>query len=112
MIDISVQKINVLPTPVEGVDFVVRYRYAAGRKIAMPYFRVKLCECLQERNGHEFAFVSIAKWGWIRAWKKALITLTVKKNREKVVRSRAVPRIPRPTHAAIPDCPKRVWRGP
>lgn len=73
-------------THVEGVDFVTRSRYASGRKIEMPYFRVKLCPDLRKENNSEYAFISIAKWGWSKAWKKALTTLTVKKNREKVVR--------------------------
>lgn len=75
--------VNTSPTNVDGVDFVLRYRFA-GRRI--PYFRVKLDPETAKKNDCEYSYVSIAKHGWRKAWKKALISLTVKDNRASVIR--------------------------
>ena len=78
--------VNLIPTHVEGVDFIVRFRYASGRKLPIPYFRVSLNKEMQQINGCKYAYVSIAKFGWALAWKKSLVSLTANKGRRKVVR--------------------------
>lgn len=72
-------------TLVDGVDFVFKFRYS-GRMMPVPYFRVKLSSDIAKLNNSEYSYVSIAKHGWKGAWKKALLSLTITKNREKVVR--------------------------
>lgn len=76
---------TVMPTNIEGVDFVIRFRYA-GKRLPIPYFRVKLDEKTSQENNSEYSYVSIAKHGWRKAWKKSLLSLTVNHGRSSVVR--------------------------
>ena len=81
--DSPVKEVN---THVEGVDFVIKTRFAAGRRLPIPCFRVRLDEETSKLNDSKYSYVSIAKWGWRTAWKKALLSLTAKNGRNSVVR--------------------------
>lgn len=86
MIELKDSPVKESSTHVEGVDFVIRSRYAAGKKLPIPYFRVTLDKEMRVLNNADYSYVSIAKHGWKTAWKKALLSLTAKKGRCSVVR--------------------------
>lgn len=73
-------------TYVDKISFIYKTRFAKGRKNKIPYFQVKLPECYSQECKSEFAYVSIAKYGWSVAWKKALQSSVSANERNKIVR--------------------------